>query len=127
MNEEVARNFHAWLDETFAGRVPANVVAFNVNLNDSPFSAEVVGSTYFDPEDEDWACDEAWTPNRPTGFAFPEEAELIPWTDRLTEVESLLRQWLHAGSPAAAKVLGADAFGVGFVDGSVVVLCQRTS
>ena len=127
MNDGVARNFHAWLDETFAGSVPADVVAFNVNLTDRPFSAEVVGSTYFDPEDEDWACEEAWTPNRPTAFAFPDDAWRIPWTERLTAIESLLRQWMQAASPAAAKVLDADAFAVGFVDGSIVVLRRRTT
>jgi hypothetical protein len=127
MDERVARNFHAWLDETFARDVPADVVAFNVNLNDSPFVAEVVGSTYFDPENEDWACEEAWTPNRPTGFAFPDGTERLPWSERLTEIESLLRNWMETGSPAAAKVLHAQAFAVGFVDGDLVVLSGRTT
>ncbi len=126
MNEAVIHNFHTWLDETFAGDVPADVIAFHVNLTDRPFFAEVVGSTYFDPEDEDWACEEAWTPSRPTRFAFPPGAELIPWKERLTAIESLLREWLSAGSPAAAKASRAHAFAVGFVDGSIVVLRQRT-
>jgi hypothetical protein len=126
MDECVARNFHAWLDETFAGSVPARIVAFNVNLYDSPFSAEVVGSTYFDPNNEDWACEEAWTPNRSNRFDFPEGTERIPWEKRLTEVKGLLHQWLDTGGTAAAGTVDADAFAVGFVDGTLSVLCQRS-
>jgi len=127
MNEGVARKFHAWLDETFAGSVPAGIVAFNVNLYDSPFFAEVVGSTHFDPQAEDWACEEAWTPNRSNRFDFPEGTEGIPWEERLADIEALLRQWMGPGNPIAAKLLDADAFAVGFVDGDLTILHQRPS
>jgi hypothetical protein len=127
MNDGVARKFHAWLDETFAGSVPAGIVAFNVNLYDSPFAAEVVGSTYFDPDDEDWVCEEAWTPSRPSRFDFPKGTERIPWAERLVEVATLLRQWMDTGNAAAAKLRDAEAVTVGFVDGNLTIVHQRSS
>jgi len=127
MDQGLIRNFHAWLDQTFAGGIPTGIVAFNVNLYDYPFSAEVVGSTFFDPDDDDWACEEAWTPNRENRFDFPQERGGLPWAQRLAEIEALLRQWMSTERVATAKLLDAEAFAVGFVDGDLTVLRQRTS
>ena len=50
-----------WIDKVLDQEIPNTVVAFCFNLyeeSDSSWAMELVGTERFDPEDEDWACDE---------------------------------------------------------------------
>jgi hypothetical protein len=43
---------------------PSSVVAFNIGLVETfaGYSAYLAGADRYDPDDDDWACDEAFTP-----------------------------------------------------------------
>lgn len=56
------KDFIDWIDGQLNEDIPAQIVAFNINIYEYPFSIEIVGSSEFDPEDEDWACNEDWLP-----------------------------------------------------------------
>jgi hypothetical protein len=97
------------------------LVAYNFNIAEAPegFVIEVVGSTYYDPKNADWACEEAWT-SRPYEF-------LVPYADVGREREPFLanvcasvKEFLAQRPPEAAALLTAEAVTVGFVDGDLV-------
>lgn len=48
------KDFIDWLDQQLNDEIPNNVIAFNINVYESPFNIEIIGSSKFDPDDEDW-------------------------------------------------------------------------
>jgi hypothetical protein len=97
--------------------------AYNFNIAEAPegFVIEVVGSTYYDPMNADWACEEAWT-SRPYEF-------FVPYADVGRERESFLanvcasvKDFIAQRPPEAAALLKAEVVTVGFVDGDLVTV-----
>ena len=113
--------FEAWLDHALGEQVPETIVSFNINLYDSPFRADVVGSTYYDPGDPDWACEEAWQPQE-RWFDFPGELAKLPWEQRLALCKGLLQRCVAGTGPAGARFRRAVAVTVGFVDGDLEIV-----
>ena len=57
MKKDVAN----WIDSILNTDIPDNIVAFCFNLyeeDEGNYSMELVGTDWFDLEDEDWACNE---------------------------------------------------------------------
>jgi len=127
MKEATRTHFLNWLEAMLSAAVPVEVVAFSLNLYDSPFWAEIVGSSYFDPDDEDWACEECWRPSEPNRFDFPDDMAELHWEARLAMVAACVQDWLHSGLPAARKSLASAAFAVGFVDGDLALVGECES
>lgn len=111
-----------WLNNVLEQKIPSKVKAFCFNLyedENESWSIELVGTKTFDPDDEDWACDEItdfWTRYKP--FSWKEKAD---WKEVLSEVVSALKQYLKNG--LYADVLKSRAgVAVGFVDGNLEIL-----
>ena len=121
MSDPLQSEFDAWLEAALTSARPPSIVAFNVNLYDSPFRADLVGATSYDPSDSDWACEEAWTPPRRL-FDFPDSLASRPWRERLALADSLLRNYLQSTSAGAGALRKARAVTVGFVDGDLEVI-----
>ena len=122
-NDEFTLNEIAkWLDNTLTQNIPENVVAFCFNLYDdgnSYWSMELVGTSRFDTDDADWACDEI------TNFGTREKRftwrKVDEWNVILKEVVSFLTEYLKSGK--YARILKSrSGVGVGFVDGKVTVI-----
>lgn len=114
-----------WLDEVLRREIPAATAAFCFNLyedGDACWSMDLVGTGDFDPEDEDWGCDEITDlGTRGEPFSWKQEAE---WAEVLESAAAALKQYLNCGRHA--DVLKAyRGVGVGFVDGNIEILYAR--
>ncbi|MFB2803659.1 hypothetical protein [Shewanella seohaensis] len=112
------KDFVRWLDGQLNERIPAEIVAFNINIYESPFNIEIVGSMDFDPDDEDWACNEDWVPSNRTvavsGLLFGGS-----WEEAQENITAMAKLYLRSDSKNVFRLKAARAFAVGFVDGNL--------
>ena len=114
-----------WIDGVLSAPVPDEVVAFCFNLyeNDEYYwSMELIGAGRFDPEDQDWACDEVTDFNsRESLFTFQAECE---WDEALQTMIDILKKYLNEGK-YADLLKSQKGVGVGFVDGDIELLYMQ--
>ena len=119
-------DFEAWINNVFDNDIPTEVVAINFNIYedvDNKWSIEPVGTSSFDEDDEDWACDEVTTFNtRDNPFTWQEETS---WEEVLFKVKDLISKYLVTGNHSY-KLKGMKALACGFVDGDIEVLYQNS-
>ena len=111
-------DFIEWLDQQLDAEIPDHVIAFNINIYESPFGIEIVGSTEYDADDEDWACREDWIPeNR----RIPVSDQLFgdSWEEAQECLMALARAYLASSAKNRKKLKSAKAFALGFVDGNL--------
>ena len=121
MNKSIAN----WIDRILDGEIPDNVIAFCFNLyeeSEGEWSMEIVGTEDFDPEDEDWACEEV------TDFGSRDDLYRwkmdCDWEEAFEYMIEELSQYLESGKHA--KLLkSTDGVGVGFVDGDLEILYMK--
>ncbi len=111
-----------WLDVVLETDIPAEVVAFGFNLYediDHDWSMELIGTSKFDVDDEDWLCNEVTdldTRENPLRWHRETGCEEI-----LNDIVSALKEYLKNGK--YADILKAKSgVGVGFVDGNIEIL-----
>ena len=115
---ENEKNFFDWLDHQLDAGIPNNIVAFNINIYESPFHIEIVGSAEYDPENEDWACNEDWVPkNRMSQVS--ESLFGDSWKTAESNIIAMAKTYFGSNSKNATKLQSAKAFVVGFVDGNL--------
>ena len=111
-----------WIDGVLSDSVPDEAVAFCFNLyeNDEYYwSMELIGAGRFDPEDQDWACDEVTDFNsRESLFTFQAECE---WDEALQTMIDILKKYLNDGK-YADLLKSREGVGVGFVDGDIEII-----
>ena len=111
-----------WLDVVLETDIPAEVVAFGFNLYediDHDWSMELIGTSKFDVDDEDWLCNEV------TDFDTRENPlqwhRKTGWEEILNDIVSALKEYLKNGK--YADILKAKSgVGVGFVNGNIEIL-----
>lgn len=120
-----------WLNDVLEYKVPPQIPsvirAFCFNLyegGNGDWSMELVGTESFDPDDEDWACDEITDfGTREEPLSWKKEAD---WNEVLSEVSSALKHYLENGSHA--DVLKSRlGVAVGFTDGNLEILYSDLS
>ncbi len=113
--------FAKWLDG-FLDHGMTEVVALNFNLyedGNDRWSIEVIGTSYFDEEDDDWACDAI--------LSYTEHLEWqrkTDWETVLEEVQELIRMYLERGEHSDL-MKEYQAVAVGFVDGDLEIVYKR--
>ena len=111
-----------WIDGVLSDGVPDEAVAFCFNLyeNDEYYwSMDLIGAGRFDPEDQDWACDEVTDFNsRESLFTFQAECE---WDEALQTMIDILKKYLNDGK-YADLLKSREGVGVGFVDGDIEII-----
>ena len=111
-----------WIDGVLSDGVPDEAVAFCFNLyeNDEYYwSMELIGAGRFDPDDQDWACDEVTDFNsRESLFTFQAECE---WDEALQTMIDILKKYLNDGK-YADLLKSREGVGVGFVDGDIEII-----
>ena len=115
--------FVKWLNQVLDNKFPENMVAINFNLyedGNNQWSVELIGTSRFDVEDDDWACDEVFS-TRDNPYVF---SRIGKWNDILDEVSSWLSEYLHSES-AAFKMKVCQGIGIGFVDGDISILYRN--
>ncbi len=114
-----------WLDDVLETDIPHEVVAFGFNLYDDDnynWSIELVGTSEFDINDDDWLCNEVTDfDTRETPFRWKKEAD---WNQILIEIVNFLKEYLQSGKYANTLKSKAGV-GVGFVDGDIEILYAK--
>lgn len=114
-----------WIDGVLSADIPAEVVAFCFNLyeeSDDSWSMELVGAGRFDPDDQDWACDEITDfDSRKDMFNWQAACE---WDEALESMTAVLKQYLEEGKYADV-LKSKSGVGVGFVDGDIELLYTK--
>lgn len=81
-----------WLDDVLETDIPKEVVAFGFNLYDDGnynWSMELIGTSEFDVDDEDWLCNEVTDFNiRENPFRWTKESE---WEEIFDDVLCVLK------------------------------------
>ena len=111
-----------WLDVVLETDISAEVVAFGFNLYediDHDWSMELIGTSKFDVDDEDWLCNEVTDfDTRENPLQWHRETG---WEEILNDIVSALKEYLKNGK--YADILKAKSgVGVGFVDGNIEIL-----
>jgi hypothetical protein len=62
-NSELSLQFNAWVDRVMRefGATPSVAYNFHLYEHEDGFAIQLVGTSRFDPDDEDWACDETFS------------------------------------------------------------------
>lgn len=114
-----------WLTLSLSEQLSQKTVAYCLNLYDSPFRIDLVGTSRFSSRDYDWACDEVWSPSDRI-LDLPVEYSILPWEERLELCTNILRRFLVEESPAANILQSAEAVAISFCDGDLTIVHQRT-
>lgn len=115
--------FFKWLDAVLKVELPSEVKAINFNLYEDAeniWSVELVGTSEFDENDDDWACCEVFS-TRENPFAIEQEGD---WQ----AVEEIFGEWISdylANGKLSEKMKQYEAVGMGFVDGDLTILFKR--
>lgn len=122
MLDDVKDQFFAWIDGAVCQAPRADVVAFCFNLYEATdsFHVQLVGSSRFDQDDRDWACDEVYTTGEDV-FVLPHSVASSEWTEGFDVAKRWISEYLRCG-PHAALLRSACAVAVGFVDGDITIL-----
>ncbi|MDO5690311.1 MAG: hypothetical protein Q4G61_08690, partial [Tissierellia bacterium] len=96
-----ATDFRNWLDATIEiiPSIHDGIVAVHFNLyedTEDKWSVECIGTSSFDPDDEDWACDEVFT-SRESPYQWQESTT---WDQILEEKIHQLKDYLKTGRSA---------------------------
>ena len=117
-------NFRDWLNDILQNNRFENVKAFNFNLyedadeNDSPFfSVQLIGAPFYNPENDDWACNELYSSEE--NLFIIDNCE--DWEDCLDIATKLIREYLYDEKCSVVLRL-AEVVAVGFVDGDLEVV-----
>ena len=115
--------FFKWLDTILVVELPSEIKAINFNLyedEENTWSIELVGTSGFDENNDDWACCEVFT-TRDNPFVIEHEGV---WQT----IEEIFTKWVndYLGNGAyAEKLKEYEAVGIGFVDGDLSILFKR--
>src|SRR5437868_1840685 len=116
---EVQARFRDWVDQALSSAVPEEVIAFSFNLYElSPgFDMELIGSSSYDENDSEWACQEEFVARDPV-FTISEDSGLS-WQGALELAVDLVTKYLAVNSPGSNRLRRSRAVAVGFVDGDL--------
>ncbi|AEF02789.1 hypothetical protein [Alteromonas naphthalenivorans] len=75
-----------------------DVIAINIGLfqSENGFQAYLVGSNEYDPEDDDWACNEDFVPT--TKYIDLPCSQSINWESLQSDVVSIIKELLSSNS-----------------------------
>lgn len=111
------REFYDWLDNILQGELSDEIKAINFNLyedENDKWSIEMVGTSEFDENDEDWVCYEVFA-TRDDPFIIVRKSD---WETIETFFIGLVKEYLADGK-YAYKLKQYQAVGIGFVDGDL--------
>jgi hypothetical protein len=112
-----------WLQRITATETPPDsIVAFNVGLlqTEAGFAVYLVGAAGYDPDDDDWACDEAFTPAERYCPLAMDPAGATDWQSVQTAVADEVRDFLASPEGRASYLATAQVVTVGFDDGDLL-------
>lgn len=117
--------FHAWLSQVAPRASIPTVIAYNFNLAETidAFEVELVGSSWYNPIDSDWVCEETWT-SRPSQYVALYAETGRDWEPFLKWVVTSVHEFVSGASPGSETLRQAQAVAVGFVDGNLTLVVE---
>lgn len=115
--------FEKWLDRVVEENRPIDATALCFNLyeeSDYHWSIQLIGSSEFDEDDEDWACDEVFS----TGEDLFTWKHDTGWEEILDIAIDMIRKYLEEGK-YADELKSFEAVATGFVDGDITVIYKK--
>lgn len=115
--------FEEWLDKCLGYNLPDNIKGYNFNLyensEDGVFDVQLIGAPEYDPDDDDWACEEIFSTKENVFYLSAQD-----WEECQKICVQLVDTYLKTGK--YAEILKkSEAVTVGFVDGELeVVFCN---
>ncbi len=126
INDERYKLFETWLDSLLEDISSDGIAAFNFNIyegHEDTYDIQLIGSEYFDEDDEDWACAEVYTSEEDICYISREE-DIENWQQGLELVLEMVRKYLDNGK--FLDILKASqAVGAGFVDGDIEIVYKK--
>ena len=118
MKETVKNKIKKWLlgidrQET----LPNDIVALNFNISE-PYELELIGSSWYDDEDPDWACNDDFVPDD-CFLPLDEIPEEVHWEQALSMITEILKEIVAEKS---IKLFNVQHIAVGFVDGDLEIV-----
>lgn len=115
--------FEIWLNQILNDNLPNDIKAINFNLYediDNKWSIELVGTSNFDENNDDWACEEIFN-TREKPYVITKESN---WKSIEKEFTDLINEYLKNGK-YANKLKQYEAVAVGFVDGDLNIIYKK--
>ena len=115
--------FEIWLNDILKEKLSDNIVAINFNLyedENDKWSIELVGSSSFDENNDDWACDEVFT-TRDNPYVVEMKSN---WKNAQKIFIDKINDYLDKGK-YAAKLKQSEAVAIGFVDGDLNIIYKK--
>jgi len=125
MKETVKNKIKKWLlDIDRQENLPNDIVALNFNISE-PYELELIGSSWYDDEDPDWACDDDFVPDD-CFLPLEEIHEEVHWEQVLSMITEILKE-IVAESVTTFSV-GKQCLDTIFTDCGLLLLdCQGRS
>ena len=115
-----------WIDSILNSDIPDSIVAFCFNLyeeDEGNYSMELVGTDWFDLEDQDWACNEITDfGSRENRYEWKMDGD---WEDALACMVNELTEYLANGK-YSELLKSSNGVGTGFVDGNIEILYSKS-
>jgi len=126
MTDELFDEFSCWTDRILLEHAGTEVVAYNFNLyeHEDAFAVQLIGAKWFDRNDSDWACDEAFSSGEDL-FELPHSLVSDDWREGLRRATALVKQYLETGKQAP-RLKASHAVSIGFVSGDLDLLYLRS-
>ena len=126
---EFTRTFAVWVNIALLDDLPANTRAFCFNLfmpadPRHKFGVELIASDKFDLENENWACSEIWEAT-PRQLFIPNEFAGQDWKQCLSNMTSLVTEFVKTKNSGAAVLRRYHAIAIGFVDGDLDIVYKK--
>ncbi len=113
-------NFEKWLTHQLKKITFEEIVAFNFNLyeeeEEGSFSAQLVGCSHFDENNEDWACDTVFSSGEDLYYFSGND-----WEEALDEFIETLKGYLE-NHPDSELLTNGRRVATGFVDGDLEII-----
>lgn len=116
--KEIVKNWILDIDKTET--LPSNIVALCFNIYED-YGLELIGSTWFDEDDEDWACDDdtSFIPAQRSCPGF-QLSESIQWEEVQEIVVAILKDLVK--ELADLPLFQVEHIATGFVDGNLIII-----
>tara|TARA_R110002095_G_scaffold215691_3_gene210626 strand:+ start:24873 stop:25265 length:393 start_codon:yes stop_codon:yes gene_type:complete len=124
-NMDFEADFNHWLNSCLTEELPADVEGFCFNLYETVhgFGVELVGTSEFDEENPDWACEEIFEPKQ-RKLDIPIDYSGSHWEQCLETMIVLVEKYLKSNEAGVTGLKRAKGLGIGFVDGDLQLLAR---
>lgn len=118
--------FSYWVNHSLQKAPLEKIKAFSFNLMEpafevnAKFGIELIGAGMFDENDEDWACEEVWEPQK-RSLSIPISFSGDTWEKCLEIMSKEVKVILDSDQPSS-EILNSKPVAIGFVDSNLTIL-----